>query len=482
MSADLNKLEGLVGRLEMAVQRQEALYKPGLSPKPTSVPPPAGGTDGSVPPSIRAYDDLVNNALQAFVAASKKIGGPVGQMADKVSTAFDSQRRAIWEGIGRPEPNDAQKQQLLQPIVEQVGIVCAFKEQNKSNKSVFNHLAAVSEGLSALGWLGVKPTPGPYVKEMFDVAMFYVNRVRAENKGDNNHSEWAKSWCDIFGALQGYIKQWHTTGLSWNSAPGSQPSGIPQKSGGSAAGAPPPPPPPSNDLLTQMANKQSGGKDQGRQALFAELNKGDAVTSGLKKVTANMQTHKNPQLRTQSTVPADKGKSQKSVSPAGNAVVEKPPRIELKNQKVWEIEYHKDNRQIQIQADLKQSIYIFRCENSVIQIKGKANSVTVDSCKKTSVVFDALLSQVEIINCQSIELQTLGALPTISIQKTDGCQVYLSKESLGAEIVTSKSSEMNILVPKGADGDFSEFPVPEQFKTIYNIKENKLQTQVSDIV
>uniref|UniRef100_A0A1I8B619 Adenylyl cyclase-associated protein n=1 Tax=Meloidogyne hapla TaxID=6305 RepID=A0A1I8B619_MELHA len=231
-----------------------------------------------------------------------------------------------------------------------------------------------------------------------------------------------------------------------------------------------------------MANKQSGGKDQGRQALFAELNKGDAVTSGLKKVTANMQTHKNPQLRTQSTVPADKGKSQKSVSPAGNAVVEKPPRIELKNQKVWEIEYHKDNRQIQIQADLKQSIYIFRCENSVIQIKGKANSVTVDSCKKTSVVFDALLSQVEIINCQSIELQTLGALPTISIQKTDGCQVYLSKESLGAEIVTSKSSEMNILVPKGADGDFSEFPVPEQFKTIYNIKENKLQTQVSDIV
>lgn len=45
MSADLNKLEGLVGRLEMAVQRQEALYnKPGLSPKPTSIPPPAGGS------------------------------------------------------------------------------------------------------------------------------------------------------------------------------------------------------------------------------------------------------------------------------------------------------------------------------------------------------------------------------------------------------------------------------------------------------
>lgn len=100
---------------------------------------------------------------------------------------------------------------------------------------------------------------------------------------------------------------------------------------------------------------------------------------------------------------------------------------------------------------MKQTVYIFRCENSVVQIKGKVNSVTMDSCKKTSVVFDSLLSQVEVINCQSVEVQTLGALPTISIQKTDGCQVYLSKEAIGSEIVTSKSSEMNILVPQGDD-------------------------------
>jgi adenylyl cyclase-associated protein len=86
-----------------------------------------------------------------------------------------------------------------------------------------------------------------------------------------------------------------------------------------------------------------------------------------------------------------------------------------------------------------------------VQIKGKVNSVTIDGCKKTSVVFDNLLSQVEVINSQSIEIQSLGALPTVSIQKTDGCQVYLSKDSVDAEIVTSKSSEMNILIPQGDD-------------------------------
>ena len=47
----------------------------------------------------------------------------------------------------------------------------------------------------------------------------------------------------------------------------------------------------------------------------------------------------------------------------------------------------------------------------------------------------------------------LGKVPTISIDKTDGCQMYLSPESLNVEIITSKSSEMNVLVPK-ANGDY----------------------------
>lgn len=47
----------------------------------------------------------------------------------------------------------------------------------------------------------------------------------------------------------------------------------------------------------------------------------------------------------------------------------------------------------------------------------------------------------------------MGKVPTISINKTDGCQVYLSKSSLECEIVSAKSSEMNVLVPTDS-GDF----------------------------
>ena len=47
----------------------------------------------------------------------------------------------------------------------------------------------------------------------------------------------------------------------------------------------------------------------------------------------------------------------------------------------------------------------------------------------------------------------MGQCHTVSIDKTDGCQVYLSKECLNVEIITAKSSEMNIMVPND-EGEF----------------------------
>lgn len=48
-----------------------------------------------------------------------------------------------------------------------------------------------------------------------------------------------------------------------------------------------------------------------------------------------------------------------------------------------------------------------------------------------------------------------GSAPTISIDNTSGCQLYLSKESLETSITTAKSSEINALVPDAnSDGDW----------------------------
>lgn len=44
-----------------------------------------------------------------------------------------------------------------------------------------------------------------------------------------------------------------------------------------------------------------------------------------------------------------------------------------------------------------------------------------------------------------------GVAPTIAVDNTNGCQLYLSKESLAASITTAKSSEINVLVPGATD-------------------------------
>ncbi len=47
----------------------------------------------------------------------------------------------------------------------------------------------------------------------------------------------------------------------------------------------------------------------------------------------------------------------------------------------------------------------------------------------------------------------------MSIDKTDGCQVFLNKDCLDCNIFSAKSSEMNICIPKGNDDYVSELHV-----------------------
>ena len=94
--------------------------------------------------------------------------------------------------------------------------------------------------------------------------------------------------------------------------------------------------------------------------------------------------------------------------------------------------------------------------------------------------------------------QVLGKVPTISIDKTEGCQMYLSRGSVGTEIVTDKSSAINVLIPNGDDfvstfkilwhdctfhmetNKFQvEQAIPEQFKTV--VDGLKLKTSVVEL-
>jgi len=155
----------------------------------------------------------------------------------------------------------------------------------------------------------------------------------------------------------------------------------------------------------------------------------------------------------------------------------KPPKLTLEGSK-WVVEYQVGNKNIVISdTEPKQTCYIYRCSNSTVQIQGKINAITLDDCTKVAVVFENVVASFEAVNCRSIEVQVTGRVPSIAIDKTSGCQIYLGKSALDTEIVTSKSSEMNVLIPSSdPDQDMIEMAIPEQYKTM--VKNNKLVTEI----
>ncbi|XP_070777348.1 adenylyl cyclase-associated protein 1 [Enoplosus armatus] len=469
------ELASLVQRLEVAVGRLESMSAPGGS---------AGDSaGGAVSVYVEAFDEIVSGPVAQYVALSQKIGGDVQKHAEMMKEAFACERNLLTTASSSQRPSDAVLTTLLQPVSKAILQVQTFREHNRTS-ALFNHLSAVSESVPALGWVAMAPKPCPYVKEMQDAAMFYTNRVLKEFKEkDKAHADWVKALVSIWTEMQDYIKKHHTTGLTWSkTGPIAAASAAPPPApaGGCPPPPPPGPPPPPMDLSGPSGG--GGGDADNRNALFAAINKGSDITRGLKHVGDNDKTHKNPALRGQGA-PVRTGPkpfASPTPRPAASATPTRtlPPVFERDGKK-WKVENQEGVQDLVIKdTELKQVVYAYKCNKSTLQVNGKINSITVDNCNKMGLVFDHVVGIVDIINCKDVKVQVIGKVPTISINKTDGCHIYLSNDSLSCEIVSAKSSEMNILVPN-KDGEFTELPVPEQFKTIWDGK--KLVTTATEI-
>ena len=174
-------------------------------------------------------------------------------------------------------------------------------------------------------------------------------------------------------------------------------------------GGPPPPPPGPPPNLADLEDKRGGKPAPNTGALFAELNKGSDITSGLKKVTKQKAASSKVVMKERKT------KTKKKMG---------TPKLALDGRK-WVCEYYIDDRTgnlVITDCDVKETVTIFRCINTVVQIKGKINAVLLDDCEKTSIVCNDVVSSIDIVNCKSVEVQADGKVPTIAVDKTDGCR------------------------------------------------------------
>ncbi|XP_057783085.1 cyclase-associated protein 1-like [Salvia miltiorrhiza] len=450
--------EKLINRLESAVTRLEALSTGGFN---------RGGEisrdAGAAGPSIAAFDDLISQYVNGVISVAENIGGKVLDISKIIEEAFNVQKDLLIEISQTQKPDTAGLVEFLKPLNDVVAKLSVLTEGKQSE--FFNHLKTGADSLAALMWIAYTgkncgmSMPTAHVEESWHMAEFYSNKILVEYKNkDPNHVEWVKVLKELFvPGLRDYVKAHYPLGPVW-SASGKT---ITTNRG----------PTPQAPTATQSSSSRP---KQGMSAVFAELNSGKPVTSGLRKVTADMKS-KNRTDRTGVVSVAEKeSRARKpSVSKTG------PPKFELQLGRKWVVENQIEQKDLVIDdCDAKQTVYIYGCQNSVLQIRGKVNCITLDKCSKMGLVFQDVVAACELVNCSSMEVQCQGVAPTISIDNTEGCQLYLSKDSLEASITTAKS-EVNVLVPASeVDGDWAEHPLPQQYIHVY--KDGQIVTTPMD--
>lgn len=147
----------------------------------------------------------------------------------------------------------------------------------------------------------------------------------------------------------------------------------------------------------------------------------------------------------------------------------------------WNVANHNGKKRLllKITEDL-QCVNIHDCSECTIEIEGKPDSIAINNCVNCGVVLQDASSALTVTDCRRIQIQVLGAVPSINARNTDGLSVYLSEQCQDLPVYGFKCSELNLLIPLD-DGDFKEISIPEQFQSRWN-GERWITTNFSDIM
>ncbi|VWU50018.1 cyclase-associated protein, putative [Hepatocystis sp. ex Piliocolobus tephrosceles] len=146
----------------------------------------------------------------------------------------------------------------------------------------------------------------------------------------------------------------------------------------------------------------------------------------------------------------------------------------------WNVSNYKNQKDVKLdKVNINDAINIFECDNSTFVISStKFKSLQIQKCTKCNIVLNNLISSIDIIDSKKMKIQILGVCSAISIDKSIGVSIYLSKHNEETEFTTALSSEMNVHIEK-KDKDWEEIVIPEQYQ--HKLLNGKLKTRVSDL-
>ena len=453
--------------------------------------------DSGPKPQVVACDDFINSFVAPFAAACCAVGAE--DMGANVTAAFGAMRTFVDMSSVCYKPTDqAELMALAKPMIDQIRAAGDNKNKARRTPTEF-HNNSYAEALSgSLNWLLTSgmpgmPTPIKAIQETaIDGAMFYVNKIRKEFKGQENHDSWVKTLLAMLNALKDYAKAHHKAGLTWSfKAQGAK--ACSEYTGGAApvAAAPAPVAKKAAAAAPAAETKEDGAATAARNRgnLFAQLaaiDQSGGKTAGLRQTKKNAEGKRIVENDKSGVMTDAKKKRLAKMRGSGGGAkstkkVVKPPVCELRGKK-WCIENQTGSCSLEAdKCSIKHTVYIYNCTGSTIQVLGKVNTITVDKCTKTNVVFTDVMGGCELVNCKQTKVQANGKCPTVAIDKTDGCVVYAGKECYeNLTVVASKSSEMNIAWPGATDEDaWNEACIPEQYQ--HHIKDAKVTCNVSDL-
>merc|ERR1712137_1189403 len=144
-------------------------------------------------------------------------------------------------------------------------------------------------------------------------------------------------------------------------------------------------------------------------------------------------------MKTKNRDPNDKSSVvpvKKAPARAAKKVVKKgTPKFGLEGNK-WVCEFQDDADLAIDETEPKQTVYLYKNDNTIC----------IDNCNKCGVVFNNAIAVVELVNCNGVEIQCQGRVPSFAIVKCSSIQVILSKDCLDTEIVASKSDQVNVQI------------------------------------